>query len=190
MGWWVPTSCRYSRPPAAERRVWAFVEDDASLTTHVRNAPDIADHTPRPARSGAYQATSLGSEPTSEASRLRDVAVQPLRVPPAQVRPIGSAQRVTADDFNPAGCRPNTRPAWHRHRQANRDRGPAPPTRDHRGSTQDQTASGSVRSPVTRCGIVAVTTGVVTIAACLDWQLVDLEHGGGERELLHQETAA
>jgi hypothetical protein len=43
---------------------------------------------------------------------------------------------------------------------------------------------------VTRCGIVAVTTGVVTIAACLDWQLVDLEHGGGERELLHQKTAA
>jgi len=35
-----------SRPPAAERRVWAFVEDDASLTTHVRNAPDNRDHTP------------------------------------------------------------------------------------------------------------------------------------------------
>ena len=35
-----------SRPPAVERRYGAFVEDDAGLTTRVRDAPDTVDPTP------------------------------------------------------------------------------------------------------------------------------------------------
>ena len=47
-----------------------FVEDDASLATRVRDAPDTCDHTPPSGRSTAHEATDLGFQsPVAESIR-------------------------------------------------------------------------------------------------------------------------
>jgi len=64
-----PTSCRRPRPPAATAGSGTSVEDDANLTTRIRDAPDTRDTTPFRGRETACEATDPGAPCSRLSSR-------------------------------------------------------------------------------------------------------------------------
>ena len=91
---WVPTSCRCSHPPAANHRIGTFAEDDASLTTRIRDAPDTPDTTPSRGRSRPARLPLRHGDPAVGAGRRFGTPHPGAAArPPPSVRPAPHRQR-------------------------------------------------------------------------------------------------